>query len=239
MIYFQNGEKIIGQITGGYGYGSVYDYQTPKVLNSTIETNMSSFDNVSYNFHILYDVGASDCDMIKKRKIKISENIKKARKMLIKSIQKEYNKIFESKSSVTQTTNSNNKLQYIYSMGSRSSARLDPLGLEKYIAVYYEEVLYMICFETMYVDDKKKVNCIAGKIQYYKCPVKNNKVMYINKNENGEFDCCYPDQNKDYKEKNDNRGIYNSNYTIDNFTPEKVKDVINDFFLKCGIKRTI
>lgn len=231
MIYFQNSEKIIGQITGGYGYGNVYDYQKLHVLNSTIETDISSFDNVSYNFHILYDVGTSDCDKIKNRKIEISNNIKTAKKILLEVIKG--NSFFSSNRSID--TDIDNP-QYIYSMGNRSSTRLDPFGLEKYIAIYYREFLYMICFETMYVDDKKKVNCIAGKIQYYKCPVKNNKIMYINKNENGEFDCCYPDQNKDNKEKNDNRGIYNSNYTIDNFTLEKAKDVINDFFLKCGIK---
>lgn len=88
----------------------------------------------------------------------------------------------------------------------------------------------MICFETLYVDNKK-VNCIIGKLQYYRCLVDENGVGLINKNAKGEFDCCYPKKNKDKEEKSDKRGIYNSAFTVEN-EAEKIITSFKEFLKK-------
>ena len=52
MIYYKNYDQIVKKITDGYEFGNVYDYRT----NTEIKATISSFDDVSYNFHILYEV---------------------------------------------------------------------------------------------------------------------------------------------------------------------------------------
>ena len=219
MIYYKNYDQIVKKITDGYEFGNVYDYRT----NTEIKATISSFDDVSYNFHILYEVESSDCEKIKGRKTEIVEQIKNARQKLIDVIKKD--DFFCSERSISNAIRLNdNKARYIYSMGNTSSCKIDPNGIEKYIAIYHKQFLYMICFETLYVDNKK-VNCIIGKLQYYRCLVDENGVGLINKNAKGEFDCCYPKKNKDKEDKSDKRGIYNSAFTVEN----KAEEIITSF----------
>ena len=60
MIYYKNFDQIVNKITYGYDFGNVFDYRT----NTEIKATISSFDDVSYNFHILYELESSDCEEI-------------------------------------------------------------------------------------------------------------------------------------------------------------------------------
>lgn len=226
MIYYKNYDEIVKKITGGYEFGNVYDYEND---NLDIEASLSSFDDSSYNFHILYELEPSASKKIENRKIEIIEQIKNARQKLIDVIKAD--EFFCSKRSISEAISSkDNKAQYICSMGNRSSKSIDPYGIQKYIAIYYKNFLYMICFETLYVDDKM-VNCIIGKLQYYRCLIDDNRAKFINKNEEGEFDCCYPKNSQDNEEKSDKRGIYNSAFTVENKAEEIIKS-FKDFLEK-------
>ena len=76
MIYYKNYDEIVKKITGGYEFGNVYDYEND---NLDIEASLSSFDDSSYNFHILYELEPSASKKIENRKIEIIEQIKNAR----------------------------------------------------------------------------------------------------------------------------------------------------------------
>ncbi|MFA4032947.1 hypothetical protein ACEG19_03490 [Blautia stercoris] len=227
MIYYKNYDEKVKKITGGYELGNVYDYKDYKT-STEIEASISSFDDSSHNFHILYELGNSDSEEIENRKIEIIEQIKNVRQKLIDVIK--VDDFFCSQNSIFEAINSkDNRAKYIWRLGNRSSKSVDPYGIEKYIAIYYKNFLYMICFETLYVDNKM-VNCIIGKLQYYRCLIDDNRARFINKNEEGEFDCCYPKNSKDKEEKSDKRGIYNSDFTVE----DNVKEIIQSFkeFLK-------
>ena len=221
MIYYKNYNEIIKKKTDGYKIGKVCKYEIPE---KKIEANISSFDDSTFNFHILYEMEEDD---------EIINQIQEARSLLINEIKKD-DEIGIARSIKKACGDlQDNKPIYIYSMGNYSSNNIDPQGLEKYIAIYYENYLYMICFETLYVEDvdgDKYVNCILGKLQYYRCLVDDNKKMkLINIDEKGKFDCCYPKENNRKEEKKDGRKICNSNFTVKDISSNTAKGILELF----------
>lgn len=83
----------------------------------------------------------------------------------------------------------------------------------KYIGLVIKEFIYMLCYETIYVDKENKINSIAGKIQYYKC--RKNKSI----NECGKlgFTMMYPHSylsSGKSKEQVDGHIVINTKFTI-------------------------
>jgi hypothetical protein len=205
MIIFS--ESALKNFTGGYGFGDLYLWNKP---TERLVPNYSSYDCKTKNFHII----SNDV-------LGIEKKIEELRIELMKEI-KESN-LFWTKN--RSNTYEDERPKYNPFYGNKSSKNIDPLQLEKYIGVTYENHFHMLCFERMYIDEKKICN-VLGAIQYYKYLMVEGKDTGINKDSDGNLDICYPLKGETMRKKQDGREITNSEYNI----YSDVKAILDEFY---------
>ncbi len=206
---YKNREKV--ELPEKFEFGKIYFWNKSDTVKVP---NWPSYDKKTKNFHIISDDLSDEAG-----------KISKFRESLIEKI--EIDERFKKEKSIKAAVKyGENKPALLKRHGSRSSKKIDPSQIEKYIGVYYQSFFYMLCFEEMFIE-KNTVCNVIGNIQYFRCPCENGELININKKKNNELDVCYPYKKEKLCQKSDGRLIQNTAHTLD--SPEK--DVIEGFYI--------